>query len=80
MKIGLYIVNQLHDITQAGYKVTFNPDWEGMMRIEYNKEFDESFYEHDHVGAPSQSLEILEKNIIKSLNDFRHRHSLNSDK
>ena len=76
MKIGLYIVNQLHNITQAGFEVRFAPDFEGMMRIDYTKELDIDFYEHNHVGYPGQTRDELEQGIIKSLNKFRMENEI----
>lgn len=74
MKIGLHIVNQLHDITQADYRVQFCGDFNGMIRIEFTKEYDEKFYEHEHLGYPDCPRDIREQNIIESLNSFREKY------
>lgn len=77
-KIGLFIVNQLHEITQAGYNVQFEPFFRGMITIQYTAEFDKDFYEHVHVGMPidekDTDLSKLEKEIMKALNNFRQKH------
>lgn len=75
MKVGLYITTLLHDLTQAGFRVQFNSDFEGMVRIDLTKEWDESFYEHDHIGVPGQDREALEKGIIKTLAGWRDSYA-----
>lgn len=75
-KIGLYIINQLHDITQAGFEVKFAEDFEGMLRLDFFKELDPEFYEHEHIGYPGQPREKLEEGVIQALNSFRERHKL----
>lgn len=74
MKIGIHIVNQLHDITQEDFVVSFHSDFAGMIRIEFTKEYDEKFYEHEHLGYPDCPRDILEQKIIESLNSFREEH------
>ena len=76
MKVGLYIVNQIRDITKAGYNVHFcNEIHSNMIRIEFTQEMgNDSFYEHEHLGYPECTTEHLEKEIIRSLNDFRTKY------
>jgi len=73
-KIGLKIVELIHDITQKDYCVSFNGDFEGMVRIDYTYEWDDTFYEHEHVGFPDCERIHLEKNIIRSLSEFLEKH------
>lgn len=79
LKVGLYIVNQLHAITQAGYEVKFCGDFEGMIRIEYYKEYEPNFYEHDHLGSPGGQMDRLENAIIGSLERFRETYDIKSE-
>lgn len=74
-KVGLKIVDLIHDITQAGYGVSFASDFDGMVRIDFTKEYDKEFYEHDHVGVPGQERIYLEKGIIASLDRFKREHA-----
>lgn len=78
MKVGLFIVTMLHDITQAGYKVAFMDDFQGMMRIDFRKPSDVSFYEHEHCGCPGGTRNQLEKEVQGALLGFKTRHSLPS--
>lgn len=73
-KVGLYITTMLHEITQLGYGVEFASDFEGMVRIDYTKEYDKDFYDHDHIGTPGQDRLALEKGIIESLRQFLENH------
>lgn len=73
-KVGLHIVTLLHNITQLGYKVSFNPDFEGMIRIDYFSKYDPEFYEHEHRGFSDGTKNQLEKEIIKSLVTFYENH------
>lgn len=73
MKVGLYIVNQLHEITQAGYNVEFSGDFQGMITITYSGE-GLDWRHHEHIGYPDQPREELEKGIINSLNSFREKY------
>lgn len=69
-KVGLRIVNLIHDITQLGYQVQFCGDFEGMIRIEYREEYSDSYYHHEHRGCPGRTMNQLEKEIIASLSTF----------
>jgi hypothetical protein len=69
-KVGLKIVELIHDITQNGYEVKFCSDFQGMVRIDYTKEWDNTFYHHEHRGYPSGISNQLEKEIIASLSTF----------
>lgn len=73
-KVGLKIVELLHTLTQAGYRVAFNSDFEGMIRVDYTYEYDDEFYEHDHIGFPGCERLHLEKEIIKSLAAFNDKN------
>ena len=73
-KVGLKIVDLLHDISQLGYEVRFCGDFRGMIRIEYTEEFDADFYEHAHLGFPDCERAKLEKDIISSLTGFLEQH------
>ncbi len=75
-KVGLFIVTLLHDITQAGYSVKFNKDFNGMMRVDFFKEQVAEFYEHLHCGFPGASRDELEKHVIQSLIWFKTTYSI----
>jgi hypothetical protein len=57
----------IHKITQSDYIISFHEDFEGMVRIEFTKEYDSEFYEHFHVGFPGASMEQLGKDITIAL-------------
>lgn len=69
-KVGLKIVELIHSITQEGYNVKFASDFEGMVRIDLTQEWNNEFYEHEHVGVPGQERKHLEKGIINALARF----------
>ena len=69
-KVGLRIVDLLHDITQLDYQVQFAGDFSGMIRLEFRKEYDEGFYQHFHLGSPDGTRNQLEKQIIQKLATF----------
>ena len=73
-KVGLKIVDLIHDISRLWYEVKLCQDFEGMLRIEYFNELDENFYEHAHLGFPGCPRERLEKDIIESLSNFLNEH------
>jgi ABC-type protease/lipase transport system fused ATPase/permease subunit len=60
----------LHALTQMGYVVSFASDFDGMVRIDFTKEYDKEFYYHEHIGYPGQELEKLEKGITECLSRF----------
>jgi hypothetical protein len=60
-KVGLKIVELIHDITQSGYNVQFCSDFENMVRIEYTEEYSDKFYYHEHRGNPDGTRNQLEK-------------------
>lgn len=76
MKVGLFITTLIHDITQAGYEVRFAGDFNGMVRLDFFKEYVSEFYEHRHCGHPGGSRETLEKSIIESLTWFKSEFSI----
>lgn len=70
-KVGLKIVDLLHDITQLGYRVYFADDFDGMITVGFAEEYgDGTFYEHNHCGFPGCERIRLEKDILESLTDF----------
>jgi hypothetical protein len=73
-KIGLKIVNLIHDITQLDYQVSFCGDFENMVRLEFLHEYDEKFYEHFHLGFPDGDMVRLERDIIRELSKFLEEH------
>lgn len=73
-KVGLKIVDLLHDITQLGYEVKFASDFEGMIRAEFYEEHYEDFYEHQHLGFPGCERIRLEKDIIECLSNFLEKY------
>ena len=74
-KVGLYIVDLVHEITQLGYAVSFHSDFEGMVRVEFtaSEPWIEETYEHSHLGFPGADRSVLEKGIIAYLKQFRDR-------
>jgi len=68
------ITELLHKITQLGYAVSFNEDFEGMLRLDYTEEIEPNFYEHEHIGHPDATMEQLNEAVIKSLAGFLGRH------
>ncbi len=69
-KVGLRIVQLLHDITQLDFCVQFHGDFESMVRLEFYSEYDPDFYEHYHLGSPEGTMLQLEKQIIQKLATF----------
>lgn len=75
------MINLLYLITQIGYQVQFNPDMEGMVRIDFYLDGDpitidnpNGFYYHEHIGYPEQSEKELEAKIIDCLERFYEEH------
>jgi len=73
-KVGLKIVDLLHNISQLDYHVQFCGDFNGMIRIEFREEWSEEFYEHQHLGFPDCPRDRLEKEIIEALSNFWEAH------
>jgi hypothetical protein len=69
-KIGLKIVNLIHDITQLDYQVSFCGDFENMVRLEFLHEYNEKF----HLGFPDGDMVRLERDIIRELSKFLEEH------
>jgi hypothetical protein len=67
-KVGLYIVDTLHALTQKGLKVQFTTNSPGMLTVVYSD--GSSRYHREDLGTPGGSCLQLEKAIIKSLSDF----------
>ena len=74
MNTNLELINLIHDITQADFQVQFCGDFTGMTRIEFRKEYDETFYEHQHLGFPDCERERLVQDIITELKDFKEKN------
>lgn len=74
-KVGLYIVDLIHEITQLHYSVQFYPDFEGMVRVHFNetKPWQETLDDHSHLGFPGCERLVLEKQIVECLKEFRDR-------
>jgi hypothetical protein len=70
------LIDLLHDITQADYQVQFCGDFENMIRLEFRKEYDPDFYEHEHLGFPDGDMKNLEKSVIDSLNAFKEEKGI----
>jgi hypothetical protein len=65
------LIQLLHDITQMDYMVQFASDFEGMIRIEFRKEYDEAYYSHRHIGYPDCDNETLTKFVVEYLEVFK---------
>jgi hypothetical protein len=63
------ITQQIHDISQEGYEVRFNSDFEGMLTITYQEEYGD-YIRHEHLGCPGFPMERLEKDLQASLKRF----------
>lgn len=64
------IVDLIHDITKLDYQVQFCYDFDNMIRVEFRKDYDDSYYEHFHVGHPDGTRNQLEKKVISRLATF----------
>jgi hypothetical protein len=73
-KVGLKIVELIHELNQMHYEVKFCPDFSGMSRVELTDEFDSDFYQHSHLGCPGTERIVLEKAIIKQLSEWVERY------
>lgn len=63
----------LHEITQRGYEVYFNSDFEGMITITYKKEVapdKEGYIRHEHLSYPGGSMKELDNKVLQSLSQF----------
>lgn len=67
-KVGLYIVDTLHALTQKGYRVQFHTNFPGTITVVYTD--GSRNYHRDDLGTPGGSCLQLEKALIKSLSDF----------
>ncbi len=57
------LVKLLHDCTQKEYQITFTSGFSGMLTVGYQNEFDDSTYNHVHIGVPGEDLKLLEKQL-----------------
>lgn len=67
------ITSLLHEISQRGYEVIFNSDFEGMITITYKKEVapgKEGYIRHEHLSYPGGSMKELENKLKASLSVF----------
>lgn len=67
------MISKVHEITQRGYEVRFNSDFEGMITITYTKETasdKDGYIRHEHVGYPGATLKELDKAVARSLDQF----------
>lgn len=79
-KVGLKIVNLIHDITRLGYRVSFTDDFNQILTVGFERETcDTGFYHHDHCGHPDGGFDRLEKDIIQSLARFYEEHKGEAD-
>lgn len=78
MKVGLFITNQLLDITQAGYTVAFLPEGKNQMKVELTKKDSSDFYDYTYCGKKGESRERVEQDIINTLKNFRELYSIPS--
>ena len=72
------LLNLILKINNLDYEVKFSPDFHDMTRISFFSEYDEKFYEHDHVGCPGFPRK-LEPGVIKSLKQFIEKHKTESE-
>jgi hypothetical protein len=70
MKVGLFITNQLLDITQAGYSIAFLPEGENQMKVELTKTDSSEFYDYTYCGKKGESRERVENDIIQTLKNY----------
>lgn len=70
------IIGEIYAITQAGYGVRFGSSMEGMIEIEYIKEYDGDFYELEQLGTPGGPEDRLQEAILNSLKQFREMYSI----
>jgi hypothetical protein len=63
-------VKLLHDITQLGYSVYFDSDFEGMITITFKEEHTQKYIRHEHVSFPGSSDEHLTNSVDKCLTYF----------
>lgn len=73
MKLSKELQNQrlielLHACTQKGYRISFSNDFEGMITLGYEIEWEENTYNHEHLGCPGHDLKLLETQVRHALN------------
>ena len=73
MTITEYLIN----ITERGYKITINPDFEGTFRIDFMEYDDDgfvlnpnSYYKHSHLAYPGAKPDEVEKAFRECLAKF----------
>jgi hypothetical protein len=68
------ITKLLHDITQEGYEVQFNDDFEGMLTVTYYQPYcgrdGQSMCLYQHVSFPGSTMDQLDARLIESLDKF----------
>lgn len=70
------LIKLLHDLTQGGYEVQFNSDFEGMVRIDVTKEHVSDFYEHSHIGIPGGTEARLLEETVEYLQWFKREFNV----
>jgi hypothetical protein len=70
MEENLSLISLIHDITQAGYRLVFDDDFEGMIQVTYMTESGDEYLRHSHLGFPGSKREHLAKSLIKDLQSF----------
>lgn len=68
------LIELLHSLTQKGYKLTFSNDFEGMITIGWELEYEEGTYTHSHLGIPGTSLKRLESELRICLSSIDERN------
>ena len=63
------MIKLIHDITQLGYKVIFQDDFEGMIEVTY-QDSEDSYIRHEHLSYPGGSIDKLAAALEKSLTLF----------
>lgn len=68
------VTELLHTITQRGYQVSFQDDFEGMLTVTYQESYTpgkkDPYIRHEHVSYPGGSMKELEKALVRSLGLF----------
>lgn len=68
-KIGLKIVDLIHDISRYEFTVGFSADFEGMLTVDVAAQYG-TWSTHTHLGIPGGERSLLEKEIIECLSTF----------
>ncbi len=63
----------LHTLTRMGYRVSFHPNTNGMLTVEFRKKYDLEFYDFYRLGTPGGAMERLNTDIHNALYDFHRK-------